>query len=258
MVGSCSVLNSLLRLALLAALLAITACGTLNVAVEDTIATPGTALNVTAPTERQQPTLVETPATVGVGPQNGMIEVIAWYGELHSVSGADPHYDYLKLWHLGTWHKFGRAVGIVGANPAIDAEIDRIRDRDVRATFWGTLVCGVGDYGACQLRVTRLSANDGGPTFDPEPVAGWAGTIGWLPGPPGSQESVQYFGLAGEIPVLYGITSSEPSVQEQLDDLQHTETVVRIWGELRSRVQPVTGTQIDIDRLEILEATPSP
>jgi hypothetical protein len=82
--------------------------------------------------------------------------------------------------------------------------------------------------------------------------------IGWLPGPPGSQESVQYFVLAGEITVLYGITSADPSIQAQLNELQHTETVVRIWGELRSRVQPVTGTQIDIERLEILEATPSP
>jgi hypothetical protein len=258
MLDSRPVLKNLLHLAFIAALSVITACGTINVAVEDRVATPTeTPLDVTTSVERQ-PTPIATPTAIGVIPQDGMVEAIAWYGEIHSVSGADPHYDYLKLWHLGIWHKFGRAVGVFGDSPAIEAEIARIRDRDVRVTVWGALVCGVGDYGACQLRVTRFSANDGGPTFEPERIERWEGTIGWLPGPPRSLESVQYFVLAGEIPVLYGITSTEPAVQEQLHALQGTGTVVRIWGELRSRVQPVTGTQIDIDRLEILQPAPQP
>lgn len=238
-------------------LLAVTACGTLQVAVDETVA-PVTPLPEVTPTQRAMPTLVETTTPPKSDQQGNPQKVVAWYGQIHSVSGADPQYDYLKLWHLNIFFKYGRAVGIVGANPAIDAEIDRIRDRDVRVTVWGTLVCGVGDYGACQLRVARFSANDGGPTFDPEPVEGWQGTIGWLPGPPGSQQGVHLFVLSGEFPVLYGITSANLSLQKQLGDLQDTETVVRIWGELHSRVQPVTGTLIDIDRLETLQATPSP
>ena len=43
--------------------------------------------------------------------------------------------------------------------------------------------------------------------------------------------------------------SAAPSIQEQLDDLQDTETLVHIWGDLRSRVQPATGTLMDIDNL---------
>jgi hypothetical protein len=238
-------------------LLCVTACGTLQVAVQET-ATPGTPLHAVTPTGSAAPALVETPLPLESGRQGTPLEVIAWHGQIHSVPGADPHYDYLKLWHLNLWPKFGRAVGIVGANPAIDAEIDRIRDRDIRATFWGTLICGVGDYGACQLRVTRVSANDGGPVFDPDPVEGWEGTIGWLPAPPGSQESIHYFVLPGEVPVLYGITSTDPSLQGELERLQDTGTTVRIWGELRSRIQPVTGTLIDIDRVEVVQATPSP
>jgi hypothetical protein len=242
---------------LLGVLLTITACGTLEIAENET-ATPATPLYSVTPTASAAPPSVETPSPLESGGQGTPLEVIAWYGQIHSVSGADPNYDYLKLWHLNLWPKFGRAVGLYGHNPAIDAEIDRVRDRDTRVTVWGTLACGVGDYGACQLRVTRFSANDGGPTFDPERVEGWEGTIGWLPAPPGSEESIHYFVLAGEIPALYGIATGDPAMQAELERLQNTETIVRIWGELRSRVQPVTGTLIDIDRLEVVQATPSP
>jgi hypothetical protein len=252
-----SALKTLLWGSLVGTLLALAACGTLQVALDET-ATPMTPLYAVAPTASAAPTWVEMAPALESNPQGTPVEAIAWYGQIHSVPGADPHYDYLKLWHLNLWPKFGRAVGIVGANPAIDAEIDRIRDRDVRATFWGALSCGVGDYGACQLGVTRISANDGGPVFAPDPVQGWDGTIGWLPAPPGSQESVHYFVLAGEIPVLYGIAATEPAIQAELQRLQNTRTAVRIWGELRSRVQPVTGTMIGVDRLEIVQAAPSP
>jgi hypothetical protein len=257
MVHSSFDLRHLLRGCLVVVLLAISACGTLQVSVNET-ATPGTPLRdeTSVPTALPTPVGTATPArNEGSGIPR---EVVAWYGSIHSVSGTDPHYDYLKLWHLGIWHKYGRAVGIYGDSPAIEAEIERVRDRDVRVTVWGALVCGVGDYGACQLRVTRFSANDGGPAFEPERVEGWEGTIGWLPGPPGSQEGVHLFVLSGEFPVLYGINSTDPAIQEQLRELQNTETVVRIWGELRSRVQRMTGTLIDIDRLEILQTSPSP
>jgi hypothetical protein len=258
MVSVSAILNCALRaFSLVGLLLTLSGCGTIQVAVEET-ATAGTLPVVSPTTQAPQPTTVPTapsPASTG---QRTPIEVVAWYGQIHSVSGADPHYDYLKLWHLSIWNKYGRAVGVVGDNPAIEAEIDRVRDRDTRVTVWGTLACGVGDFGACQLRVTRFSANDGGPTFNPQPVEGWEGTIGWLPGPPGGQAGVHYFVLAGEVPVLYGLSGAEPSLQGELERLQDTGTIVRIWGELRSRVQPVTGTLIEVERLEIVQATPSP
>lgn len=258
--GPCGLKSLLCGSLLMGVVFATAACGTLQVALNET-ATPGTPLKTVTATPSAAPTLVATASALDTGQHEtppGGIEVRAWYGQVHSVAGADPHYDYLKLWHLNLWPKFGRAVGIVGANPAIDAEIDRIRDRDVRATFWGSLICGVGDFGACQLRVTRISANDGGPAFDPEPVEGWEGTIGWLPAPPGSQQDIHYFILAGELPVLYGIASTDPTLQAELERLHDGGAMVRIWGELRSRVQPVTGTVIDVNRFEPVQATPSP
>ena len=258
MIGSLGRKSLLWGSLLVGVVLALTACGTLQVDVGQTTATPGTPSPQVTPTAHQAPVTVEAATPYDGSGQGTPREAIAWYGQIHSVPGGDPRNDYLKPWHLNIWPKFGRAVGVAGADPAIDAEIDRIRDRDIRATFWGGLTCGVGDYGACQLLVTRISANDGGPAYDPEPVEGWEGTLGALPGPPGSQETVRYFVLAGEIPVLYGITSAVPSIQAELERLQDTGTVVRIWGELRSKAQPVTSTVIDVDRLGVVPATPAP
>jgi hypothetical protein len=102
-----------------------------------------------------------------------------------------------------------------------------------------TWLPGTGRFAACQLRVTRFASNDYGPAFNHERVEGWEGTISWLPGPPGSQEGVHVVELLGEVPVLCGVTSADPPIQEQLRNLQSTGTVVRIRGELRSRVHPV-------------------
>jgi hypothetical protein len=155
---------------------------------------------------------------------------------------------------LDIWPKFGRAVGIAGIDPAIEAEIERIRDKDIKATFWGRLTCGVGDYGACQLMVNRLSANDGGPVFTPERVESWQGTIGQLPVQPGSQNDILYFVLAGDVPVLYGIASADPAIQEELERLPEAGLTVRIWGALSSKARPVTGSFIDVERLEVVSS----
>ncbi len=243
---------------LVVTLLMAPACGTLQIGIEVPQDTEPTLPPVTQPVA---PATSPPPETVPATPtdyQRAPVEAIAWYGEVHSVDRADPGYDYLKLWHLHLWPKFGRAVGLAGADPAVNAEIERIRDRDVRAHFWGTLICDVGDYGACQLMVTRLSANDGGPTFIPDPVNGWQGTIGRLPGEPGSQKASLYFALTGEVPILYGITSQDPSIQFELERLRDSRSIVRIWGDLHSRVHPVTGSQIIVNRLQLVSAALAP
>jgi hypothetical protein len=234
-----------------------TACGTFQISVEGTETVQSLLTVATDADTATPPGPAKTP-TPSLAPYRGdQTEAVAWYGQVHSVDRADPGYDYLKPWHLSLFPKFGRAVGLTGIDPAMNAEIDRIRDRDVRAHFWGSLTCGVGDYGACQLMVDRLSANDGGPSFAPDPVEGWLGVVGRLPGQPGSQNET-LFVLAGEVPVLYSIHSDDPTIQSELEELQDRDGSIRIWGELHSRVHPVTGSQIMADRLEIVRATATP
>ena len=234
-------------------MLVITACGTLEFSLEEPTAIAELPITPTTLNETPELTSASTANLLENEGDGKINQAVGWYGTIHSVSSADPNYDYLKLWHLDLWPKFGRAVGIAGTDPAVEAEIARIRDMDIKAAFWGTFNCGVGDYGDCQLRVSRISANDGGPNHPPEQIESWDGIVGRLPVQPGSQNNRLYFVLAGEVPVLYGISSSDPAIQEELERLPEAGSTVRIWGELSSNVQPVIGTLIDVTRLEYVE-----
>jgi len=65
-----------------------------------------------------------------------------------------------------------------------------------------------------------------------------------------------YFVLDGRLVALYGITSDDSEIQAELERLAE-ETIqpegggdIRIWGELVSKAQPVTGTVIKVQHLE--------
>jgi len=249
MVGSA---RQLLVVVFALALTLISACGTLDVAVEESATDQGTPPWTSRPA-------AETPVTQSPEGEGVFTSAVAWYGTVHSIPGSTAaEADYLKLWHLAIWPKFGRAVGLAGIDPAVNAEIDRLRDQDIKATFWGDLACNVADYGDCQLRVERISPSDGGPQFEADRVEGWTGRVGRLPLQPGSRDELLYFVLDGPVIVLYGIAGDDPAIQAELARLagQESQTEgggnIRIWGELTSRVQPVTGTRIDVERLQIL------
>ena len=227
------------------ALALITACGTLEIGLGE----PGEMLEPAV-----MPTLAESAAATADQGAKESVPAVAWYGTIHSVPGSAAGNDYLKPWHLDIWPKSSPAVGLSGANPAVEAEIERLRDTDVKATIWGDLTCGVSDYGTCQLLVERLSANDGGPHYGPDEVEGWLGSIGRLPAQPGSQNSLLYFILEGEVIALYGIASADPSIQAELEHLPDSGRTVRVWGDLDHKAQPVTGTVIDVDQLEVIKS----
>jgi hypothetical protein len=221
----------------------ITACGTLDISLEER----GTKLEPAATLNGG----VAVTSTVDQGDRESF-PAVAWYGSIHNVPGAAAGFDYLKPWHLDIWPKFGPAVGLVGADPAVEAEIARLRDTDVKATFWGNLTCGVADYGSCQLLVEQLSADDGGPYYGPDKVEGWSGTIGRLPIQPGSQKTLLYFMLEGEVVALYGIGGGNASIQNELDSVADSGATVRIWGNLDNKAQQLTGTRINVNRLELV------
>lgn len=228
----------------------ITGCGTLEIVLDEQTPAVEPTLNPVTPPE---PPEVAPPAlvtSIADSDDSNVTQVVAWHGTIHSVPGSEAGFDYFKSWHLNIWPKFGPAVGINGSEPSINDEIERLRDTDVKATIWGLLSCGIGDYGGCQLLVTRISANDGGPSYDPEPVEGWEGTVGRLPAQPGSDSDVLYFALAGHIPVLYSITSTDPVILGKLERLPEEDATARVWGTLASKAQPITGSLIEVERLE--------
>jgi len=177
--------------------------------------------------------------------------VVGWLGHVVSLPAGGQFDDYLVLEPEGAGE-----IGVEGADNTVAAQIQMLRDSDTYAHFWGTLTCPVLDYGGCQLVVTRLREDRPGPSFDPDPVEGWEGTI--VSFPPGSQFD-GYFRLAGDFPVGYGIESPDPTLAAQLEGLRDTGTTVRVWGELVCPAIDAFGTEIVVNRIEVIgQPTPAP
>jgi hypothetical protein len=61
-----------------------------------------------------------------------------------------------------------------------------------------------------------------------------------------------YLILSGDFTVGYGMNSLDADLEAQLESLRDTGTVVRVSGELRTGVPDAFGSQIQVDRLEIV------
>jgi hypothetical protein len=170
--------------------------------------------------------------------------VVGWIGRVVSLPAGGQFDDYLVLQPEGAGE-----IGLTGADNTAEAQIQMLRDSDTYAHFWGTLTCPVLDYGGCQLVVTRLREDRPGPSFAPDPVEGWEGIV--VGNPPGSQFD-DYFRLAGNFPVGYGIDSPDPVLAAQLADLRDTGTSIRVWGELVCPTINAFGTGISVSRIEVV------
>jgi len=175
--------------------------------------------------------------------------VVGWLGHVLSTAEGAQFDDYLVLASEGTGE-----FGLTGADAALEAEIVGLRDKEEPgkyANFWGTLTCDVPDYGGCQLVVTRLRY---GPTVsDPDPVQGWEGT---LVSNPSDAQFDDYFVLAGDFAVRYGIGSAvaesgELELADELASLRDSGTPFRVWGQLLCGVPDVNGCQIQVTQIEV-------
>jgi len=177
--------------------------------------------------------------------------VVGWLGRIVSLPADAQFDDYLALEPEGAGE-----IGLTGADNTVAAQIQMLRDSTTYAHFWGTLNCPVLDYGGCQLVVTRLREDRPGPAFDTDPVEGWEGTI--VGYPPGSQFD-DYFRLAGDFPVGYGIDSPNPVLDAQLQGLRDTGTIIRVWGELSCpAIAYPYGTGIVVNHIEVVGEPPAP
>jgi len=171
--------------------------------------------------------------------------VAGWLGYVASTPSMAQFDDYLVLSPQGAGE-----IGLSGADDDLEAQIEALRDKPEPgkyAHFWGTLTCDVPDYGGCQLLVTRLRA---GPTVTAaEQVEGWEGTL--VSNPPEMQFD-DYFLLAGDFAVGYGIHSLNPEIQRQIESLRDTGTPFRVWGQLRCGVPDAYGSQIQVEQIEIV------
>lgn len=176
--------------------------------------------------------------------------VVGWYGQVVSLPEGAQFDDYLSLEPEGTGD-----FGLTSPDATVEGEIESLRDSGTYAHFWGTLVRDVPDYNGDQLVVTRLRPDRPGPFFEPDPVEAWEGNI--LSTSEGAQYD-DYFVLAGDFPVRYGIDSSDPALTAQLESLRDTETAVSVWGRLTCGVMDVNGSQMSVIAIAALGEPPAP
>jgi len=187
--------------------------------------------------------------TETVAPTGGK-PVVGWLGRVVSLPEGSQFDDYLVLQPEGVGE-----IGLEGADNTVAAQIEILRDSDTYAHFWGMLTCPVLDYGGCQLLVTRLRDDRPGPVPDPDPVEGWEGTI--ISFPFGSQFP-DYFALAGDFPVGYGIEGAEPALAAQLAGLRDTGRRVRVWGQVTWHTLGPYMSAISVNRIEVVGVAPTP
>lgn len=143
---------------------------------------------------------------------------------------------------------------IVGKGETVDEVLADVVDGQGAKEFvhvWGLLTCGVDAYGDCRLVAERVQT--GAVVSEAEPVDGWEGVIYTSTQPPGSGGD-DYFVLTGEYPIEFGIWSSEEALRTELEGLRDSGTVIRIWGELVVGIPDWGGTQINVQRYELVEA----
>jgi hypothetical protein len=171
-----------------------------------------------------------------------------WYGRVVGLPEGAQFDDYLALELEGAGQ-----VGVEGVDREIDRQLGVLRDEQGPrgyAHFWGRLTCDVPDVGGCQLLVTRLRPEGPGALIpDPEPVEGWEGRI--VSNPSGAQFD-DYFVLAGDFGVGFGIGTSDPQLATQLESLRDTQTAVRVWGQVRCPAIDSFGAQIQVTRIEVI------
>jgi hypothetical protein len=91
-------------------------------------------------------------------------------------------------------------------------------------------------------------------TPTPELVVDWRGTIHALPS--GAQYN-DYFRLVSGTGGQYGLDGADTTLQARIVALRDSGQVVRLWGRLVRDVPDYSGSQILVDRLEVLPPPPT-
>jgi hypothetical protein len=171
-----------------------------------------------------------------------------WYGRVVGLPEGAQFDDYLALEPEGAGQ-----VGVEGVDAEIGRQLEVLRDKEGTrgyAHFWGRLTCDVPDVGGCQLLVSRLRPEGpGAPIPDPDPVEGWEGHI---VGNPSGAQFDDYFVVAGEFSVGFGIGTSDPQLATQLESLRDAPTSIRVWGQVTCPAIDSFGAQIQVTRIEVI------
>jgi hypothetical protein len=173
------------------------------------------------------------------------IPVVAWAGRFEKLPEGAGTNDYFLLLPQGVG-----AVGVQGIDKEIESQIDNLTVFSADFVhLWGTLSCGVDDYNDCRILVERIRS--GTEISETEVVEAWEGVIYSGPQEPRSGGD-DYFALLGDFPIQFGIWAEEALLGE-LEGMRDSQTVIRVWGTIVAGIPDWNGTQIKVERYEVVE-----
>ena len=187
-------------------------------------------------------------ASGGYMPPGTSEEIADWWGVIKSTPPGAQYDDYFERQDLGQIIYFG----IDSMDPAVQAQIEALRDSGKIVHLYGTLLSNVPDYNGSQIQVDRIEEQASGGYMPPgtsEEIADWWGVIKSTP--PGAQYD-DYFERQdlGQM-IYFGIDSMDPAVQAQIEALRDSGKIVHLYGTLLSNVPDYNGSQVQVDRIEV-------
>jgi len=194
---------------------------------------------------------------VGDNPSGGYMppgtseEIADWWGVIKSTAPGAQYDDYFERQDLGQQFIY---FGIDSLDPAVQAQIEALRDSGKIVSLYGTLLSNVPDYNGSQIKVDRIEEQASGGFMPPgatEEITDWWGFIKSTQ--PGAQYD-DYFERQdlGQI-IYFGIDSMDPAVQAQIEVLRDSGKVVHLYGTLLSNVPDYNSSQIQVARIEVEE-----
>jgi putative hemolysin len=189
-------------------------------------------------------------ASGGYMPPGTTEEITGWWGLIKSTEPGAQYDDYFERQDLGQVIYFG----IDSLDPAVQAQIDAFRDSGKIVNLYGILLSNVPDYNGSQIQVNRIEEQASGGYMPPgtsESIVDWWGVI------ESTESGAQYDDYferqdLGQV-IYFGIDSMDPAVQAQIKAVRDSGKIVHLYGTLYSNVPDYNGSQIQVDRIEIVE-----
>jgi putative hemolysin len=191
----------------------------------------------------------EDNASGGYMPPGTSEEIADWWGVIKSTEPGAQYDDYFERQDLGQQFIY---FGIDSMDPAVQAQIEELRDSGKIVNLYGTLLSNVPDYNGSQIQVDRIEEQASGGYMPPgtsEEIADWRGVIKSTE--PGAQYD-DYFELwtNGQI-IYFGIDSMDPALQAQIVALRNSGRIVHLYGTLFSNVPDYNGSQVQVKRIQV-------
>jgi hypothetical protein len=192
---------------------------------------------------------VEEQASGGYMPPGATEEIADWWGVIKSTQPGAQYDDYFERQDLGQIIYFG----IDSMDPAVQAQIEALRDSGKIVHLYGTLLSNVPDFNSSQIQVDRIEIEDqdAGRAMPPEEIVDWWGII------KSTESGAQYddcFERQDFVEIIYfGIDSMDPALQAQIAAARDSGKIVHLYGTLFSNVPDYNGSQVLVDRIVVEE-----